>query len=268
MAVIEKEKRLQYSPSAAVEDKLTALQKEIDNYKDIFDSALLVISNEFIKPLTSIKGYMGLLERNFRDMGGMAEKEMRHFRKTGEGINELEGLIRTCARMLRVNKTEQVVGEMKKIRLSGFVDEIQEKYCKQPERFVNEIDKNIPEIRLQSKYLEIALGNLFSNAEKFGGKSKPVRVTAALSKDKAIGEGCFLIINICDYGMGIPEDMTKKVFLPFFRVEPSNGGSGLGLGLTMAEDAILVINGKIELQSMVGRGTTVIVSVPAIILDT
>ena len=75
--VIEKEERLQSSPSAAVEDKLTALQKEIDNYKDIFDSALLVISNEFIKPLTSIKGYMGLLERNFREMGGMAEKEMR-----------------------------------------------------------------------------------------------------------------------------------------------------------------------------------------------
>ncbi len=268
MVVINTEEIANSSPSAVVEDKLAALQNEIDNYKDIFNSTLLVISNEFIKPLTSIKGYTGLLEGSFREMGGMAEKEMRYFRKTGESINDLEDLIRTCARMLCVNKARQFVGEMKKIGLSGFVDEIRKKYCKQPERVVNDIDKSIPEVRLQSKYLEIALGNLFSNAEKFGGKSKPARVTAALSKDKTIGAENFLVINICDYGTGIPEDMTKKVFLPFFRVEPSDGGSGLGLGLTMAEDAILFMNGKIDLQSMVGRGTTVIVSVPVIISNT
>jgi len=268
MVVIDKEQVLQPFPTAAIKDKLTALQDEIDNYKDIFNSALLMISNEFIKPLTSVKGYMGLLEGSFREMGGVAEKEIRYFRKSGEAINDLEVLIRICARMLRVNKAGQLVGETKKIRLGDFVDEIREKYCKRPERFINEIDNNIPDVRLRSKYLEIALGNLFSNAEKFGGESKFAKVTAKLSKDKTLQGENVLVISIYDYGMGIPEDMTKKVFLPFFQVRSSDSGDGFGLGLTMVEDAISFMNGKIDLQSVVGRGTTVIVSVPVITSDT
>jgi signal transduction histidine kinase len=170
--------------------------------------------------------------------------------------------------MLRVNKERQLIGEMKKICLGDFVDGIREKYCKRPERFINEIDNSIPDVILRSKYLEIVLGNLFSNAEKFGGESKLARVTANLSKDKILHGENVLVISIYDYGIGIPEDMAKKVFLPFFKVRSSDSGDGLGLGLAMVEDAISFMNGKIDLQSVEGKGTTVIVTVPVITSDT
>jgi signal transduction histidine kinase len=254
MVVIDKEQAPQAFTSAEIKQKLTDLQTETANYKGIFDSVLLMISNEFIKPLTSVKGYMGLLEESFREMGGVAEKEKRYFSKSMKAINDLEALIRICARMLRVNKERQLIGEMKKICLGDFVDGIREKYCKRPERFINEIDNSIPDVILRSKYLEIVLGNLFSNAEKFGGESKLARVTANLSKDKILHGENVLVISIYDYGIGIPEDMAKKVFLPFFKVRSSDSGDGLGLGLAMVEDAISFMNGKIDLQSVEGKG--------------
>ncbi|MCD6380568.1 HAMP domain-containing histidine kinase [bacterium] len=268
MVVIDEEKTLQPFASTEIKDKFTDLQIETANYKEIFDSVLLLISNEFIKPLTSVKGYMGLLEGSFRDMGEVADKEMRYFRKSMEAINDMEALIRICVQRLRVNKAKQLVGEMKKIRLGDFVDGILGKYCRRPERFINEIDNSIPDVRLRSKYLEIALGNLFSNVEKFGGESKLARVTANLSKDKTLQGEQVLVISIYDYGMGIPEDMTKKVLLPFFKVGASDSRNGLGLGLAMVEDAISFMNGKIDLQSVAGKGTTVIVSVPVMPSDT
>jgi len=267
MQVIDKEQVFKTTPSPAGKDELTALNGGTDSYKDILNSVLLMISKEFIKPLTSVKGYMGLLEKSFQEMGGAEEKEINYFRKSAEAVNHLEALIRMCVQRLRVNKAGQIVGEMNKICLGDFVNEIREKYCKRPERVINEIDNNVPNVRLRSKYLEIVLGNLFSNAEKFGGDSKFARVTANLSKDKTFREENVLVISVCDYGIGIPEDMMGKVFLPFFQAKSSDTGDGLGLGLTMFEDAVSVMDWKIDLESVEGRGTRVIVSVPVIITD-
>ncbi|MDZ7860414.1 MAG: HAMP domain-containing sensor histidine kinase [Candidatus Krumholzibacteriota bacterium] len=266
MTIINKEEMPQSSTSPELEEKLKTLQKKIDNYKVRFNSALSVVGSEFVRPLTSIKGYLGLLESSFPKMGS---KEKRYFRKTEEAVNGLESLVEMYIRMLSIKQSGQLIGEMKKVRFSDLVDQVLGKYCENPGKIVNEVDKNIPPVKLRKKYLEVALGNLFSNAEKFGGSSTPPGVTAGLSgDDKTDQNEKLLIINVYDYGAGIPQDMKEKVFLPFFRVDPSDSKCGLGLGLSMAADAVSFINGKIDLQSVPGVGTTVVVSVPVLVSDT
>ena len=266
MKVINKEEMPQSSTSPELEEKLKTLQEKIDSYQFRFDSALSVVGSEFIRPLTSIKGYAGLLESGFPEMGS---KEKRYFSKIEEAVNDIESLVEIYIRMLSVKKSAQLVGEMKKVRFCDFVDQVIGKYCENPEKIVNEVDKNIPPVTLRKKYLEVALGNLVSNAEKFGGNSTPPGVTAALSGDDKTGKNeKILIINVYDYGKGIPRDMKEKVFLPFYRVDPSDSKCGLGMGLSMAADAVSFINGKIDLQSVPGVGTTLVLSVPVVVQDT
>lgn len=66
-------------------------------------------------------------------------------------------------------------------------------------------------------------------------------------------------IVIMDTGTGIPKDKLDKIFLPFFTTKPK----GTGLGLALVHKIILSHNGRIEVESEEGKGTTFTVFMPA-----
>jgi signal transduction histidine kinase len=71
----------------------------------------------------------------------------------------------------------------------------------------------------------------------------------------------FVSIAIGDTGVGIPEELQSAVFEPFFTTKPK--GKGTGLGLSSSYGIVRQHNGRIELQSKAGHGSTFIVSFPA-----
>jgi signal transduction histidine kinase/CheY-like chemotaxis protein len=68
------------------------------------------------------------------------------------------------------------------------------------------------------------------------------------------------VIEIKDTGTGIPSDVAMRIFDPFFTTR--SGGKGLGLGLTLSRDIISALDGEITIDSVVGKGTTVLVALP------
>ena len=69
------------------------------------------------------------------------------------------------------------------------------------------------------------------------------------------------VIEIKDTGTGIPSEVITHVFEPFFTTRPD--GKGLGLGLTVTRDVVASLDGEITIDSLVGKGTTVRVTLPA-----
>jgi signal transduction histidine kinase len=68
-------------------------------------------------------------------------------------------------------------------------------------------------------------------------------------------------ISITDNGDGIPEDLMKKIFQPFFTTKPT--GEGTGLGLSLSFDIITKGHGgQLQVQTEPGMGTTFIISLP------
>jgi signal transduction histidine kinase len=67
------------------------------------------------------------------------------------------------------------------------------------------------------------------------------------------------VLEVKDYGRGIPEYEAKRIFEPFYMIDPSrnkkNGSSGLGLALV--ERIAKIHNAKLSLESELGKGTTV-----------
>jgi signal transduction histidine kinase len=67
-------------------------------------------------------------------------------------------------------------------------------------------------------------------------------------------------VEIADDGAGIPKELLPRIFDPFFTTKPI--GSGTGLGLSLSYGIIQKHNGKIEVDSEPGRGTTFRITLP------
>ena len=72
-------------------------------------------------------------------------------------------------------------------------------------------------------------------------------------------------IEVTDTGIGIPSEALPRVFDRFFRVDPSRSqaSGGTGLGLAIVQGIMLLHGGKVEIVSQPGKGTRVILSMPA-----
>lgn len=103
-----------------------------------------------------------------------------------------------------------------------------------------------------SNVLDKVLVNLLSNAVKYSSENTIITV-------KLIS-GAWFTIQITDQGMGIAPDMKEKIFDLFFRIDQQNIGSGIGLALT--RELIHLHQGKINVESELGIGSTFTVLLP------
>jgi two-component system phosphate regulon sensor histidine kinase PhoR len=80
-----------------------------------------------------------------------------------------------------------------------------------------------------------------------------------------VGSGQQINIEIKDTGVGIPRESLPLIFEPFQQVEGSASRSlgGVGLGLAIAKRLLNLLNGKVEVTSEVGKGTTFLITMPA-----
>lgn len=107
------------------------------------------------------------------------------------------------------------------------------------------------------------LGQVFVNllvnaAHSIKEGSADANCIAITTKTDANGKVC---IEITDTGSGIPDDIKTRIFDPFFTTKAV--GTGTGLGLSICHGIVTALSGKIEIDSEVGRGTTVRIVLPA-----
>ena len=99
--------------------------------------------------------------------------------------------------------------------------------------------------------------NLCDNAIKYTMPGGSVKVSVASDA----GSAC---VTVSDTGIGIAPEDQQRVFERFYRVDKSHSkaSGGTGLGLSIVKHAVQYHNGKIDLQSEPGKGTTIKVSFP------
>jgi two-component system phosphate regulon sensor histidine kinase PhoR len=95
--------------------------------------------------------------------------------------------------------------------------------------------------------------NLLSNALKFSGKK--VELNISISKNK-------LNINVCDYGIGIPEHQLKEIFNPFVKGENASKFPGTGIGLSVVTKAVDCLDGTVTVHTELQKKTEFQVVLP------
>ena len=125
-------------------------------------------------------------------------------------------------------------------------------------RLEREIDGPIP-LEGDAFRLRQVVDNLLSNAIKYTVRGGTVRVSASVSPD---GDAT---VAVADTGIGMSPDELARVFDPYFRSQSARDGGvpGTGLGMGIARDILADQGGTIAVDSALGKGTTVVVRLPA-----
>jgi len=150
---------------------------------------------------------------------------------------------------------------------SGFQNKHQNFECRIEKIF----GSNLPDIEIVAEDFGSVMLNIFNNAfYTMNEKSKKIlsgkEITSAAGYEpelvvKTMLVNQSLIISIRDNGMGIPEEIQSKIFLPFFTTKPT--GEGTGLGLSISHDIITKNNkGDLIVKSETGKWTEMKINLP------
>jgi len=240
----------------AEHEKLKAAEKTLA-MKDEFIS---LISHEFKTPLNVIYSAIQLIEYVYindipdKVKGLMKNIKQNTFRQL-RLVNNLLDITRLNSGQFKLNiKNIDIVSLTRQISQSVRLYSDQ-KYIKL--LFKSTLDcKNIA---TDDEKLERIILNLLSNAIKFTDKGGTITVSLCENEDDNI-----ILLEVSDTGMGIPKDKQELIFERFGQVDSnlSRHAEGTGIGLSLVKKLIDVLNGKIELKSELGNGSTFRITLP------
>lgn len=218
---------------------------------------IIQISHDLKTPLTSIKGYLQLINKyKFPPEQQKEFMELMLFR-TNHIIQLIDDLLEISSMDLNETLEKEwvpvvfIVEHALEIAISKSVDtNIQ---------VDTDYELNLPLIFVDPKKLNRALINILSNAIKYSGGQDERKVEI-----KAFQKDPHIVIEITDNGMGISEENIEKIFAPFYRDPEAQKAQiiGHGLGLSIAKKIIEQHQGEIKVNSKKGTGTTVSILLP------
>ena len=226
--------------------------KELENLNREKDSLLSIVAHDLRAPLNRSKGLAELMK-----MDGELNNSQRKYLKMmtsvcDEGISLTEDLL--CLHSIAQSQTEpdnQEIGVNAFFEqfLQGYHDKLKKKDLK---LHYEPLKKEIKLI-IDPKYLTRIIDNLFSNAIKFTYPGKNIYLSMSESFRS-------FVVSIRDEGQGISEDEQKLMFKKFQKLSaiPTGGEHSTGLGLSIVENLVQRLNGKIKVNSQVGVGTEMV----------
>ena len=209
------------------------------------------IAHDIRHPLATIKNSAYFLNMTLKDPN---EKTKKHLNLINSQVAHANEIINSLMRMSDDRKPEK-----SKIIINDFVNEFFS-ILPLPERIelVTELDNECPDIMVDLSQLKQVFTNLESNAVKSmpenGTITVKTRKVTSLDLESQISthEGDFVEISFSDTGSGMKKDVLDNVFEPFYTTR----NKGIGLGLSIVKDVIVINNGKITAESEEGKGST------------
>jgi len=228
-------------------------RKRAERKKDEFIS---IASHELKTPLTSVKGYVQLLERSI-DKGDVPTVK-KHLQKAQLQLDKLNDLI---ADLLDISKIEsgKLKFNKKSFNINLLLDSIIEIiHQSNPEFTIVKTGFIGPEVFADEMRIEQVIVNFLTNAIKYSPGTTEVHISAALNDDR-------VVIAVRDFGIGIHPDQQKNVFDKFFRVEETAiHFQGLGIGLYISSEIIRRHGGSVGVNSTFGEGSEFYFDIPLI----
>ena len=204
-------------------------------------------SHELRTPLTSILGYLDVL-----DESGDRDPDVRHraYSAMKEEGGRMRNLVEDLLTLARLESQQEILAEL--VDVAALARDIAGNY---PERRIAVAADGPVELAAEPKVLRRVISNLISNAVKYADPAKPIEVSV-----KRLGGE--VILRVSDAGTGIPEKDLPHVFERFYRSETSRSGEGTGLGLAIVKETVETLGGRVEVESVVGEGSTFTVTLP------
>ncbi len=209
------------------------------------------ISHDMRKPLTSIRGALQIMRARWPELADQNDL----FKTAEDEVYRLNELVRELVDFSNPNKYQT-----ERTDLAAIIDRV--RHLVEPDlqkRKIEcriELDESLPEMFVNKNQIMEVIINLVMNAIE--ATSDGGRITIRAVKDKS-DTGRMVRVEIEDTGCGIDEKDKALIFDRYFTTKDT----GTGLGLSVVERIVSAHNGKIEVKSDKGKGTTFSILLPA-----
>ncbi|WP_142786335.1 PAS domain S-box protein [Changchengzhania lutea] len=233
--------------------ELNITNQQLKKTNSELDRFVYSASHDLRSPLKSLIGLSDLILDDI-EMGNTVELEQMYMMK--KSIIKLDDFIEDILQYSRNARTEVA---QEAIDFKEIIQDIENghKHMDGAKGIKLKVDiRQDMNFVSDKRRVNVVLNNLISNAIKYKdpSKEKPfVRVAIKCSRDKAM-------IHIKDNGIGIDTMDKEKIFEMFYRATKTSKGSGLGLYIV--KEALDKLNGTINVESELGKGTKFIVTLP------
>lgn len=226
-------------------------QKEMERMKDEMISA---VSHEMRTPLTAMMGFT-----EFMLDSEVTEEQRRAFLTTiHKETVRLSELISNFLDLQQL-KARQSTYHFRSVDIEPLLQDAAALFAADQgrHRIVVTSSPNLPPVRCDEARLHQVLTNLISNAVKYSPKESLITLGART-------DGVTVTIWVRDEGQGIPPENQDKIFERFYRLDNTDRRlvGGTGLGLALVKELVAAHNGRIWVESEIGKGSTFYVSLP------
>jgi signal transduction histidine kinase len=242
--------------------ELGQMNQELKEANQAKDEFLSVMSHELRTPLNVITGYAEVLSQGVL---GEIQREQMHAVKTISF--QSRELLRMINEILQVGSIEagKVKAHCENVNLLDFLVEVKSGYEILSKKEISlhwNIPSSLPIVRTDGEKLKHVLQNLINNAIKFTENGS---VTVS-TKYASTG----IEFKVKDTGIGMPQDMLPSIFQMFRQLDSSSTRSygGSGVGLYIVKKFVDLLGGEIEVESILGEGSTFTVTLPLDVSET
>jgi signal transduction histidine kinase len=237
----------------AIESQRLRREKEM-----MRENFVTLVSHQLRSPLASVRQYFGVIREGFA--GDVTDKQKQIIETAGKYLDDLMQLINDWLDMARID-SGRLTEHFEPVALETVFLEILE--LAKPLAEAGKVtlglnlSSNTPEVHGDRESLKQAMTNLVSNAIRYNRQGGAVAINTRQ-------QGSEVVIEVCDTGIGISRDNLPFIFDEFFRVKSDQTRhiGGTGLGLPIAKRIIEAHNGRIQVDSELGKGTTFTIFLP------
>lgn len=233
-------------------DNFNSMAGELEGTEMFRSDFINNFSHEFKTPIVSIRGFAKQLQSN--DLTD-AEKK-----KYAEIIAlESERLSNMATNVLLLSKLEnqELIGEKKPYSLDEQLRKCILLFEKEWERKNIEIDIELDEIEYNGneELMSHIWINLIGNAFKYTPAGGRIALRVSVKNKEAV-------ISVSDNGIGMSDEVIKRIFDKFYQGDNSHSESGNGLGLSLVKRIVELCEGRIKVESEEGKGTEFTIYLP------
>ncbi|AHF17358.1 hypothetical protein NIASO_06010 [Niabella soli DSM 19437] len=240
-----------------ISENITAKQEKEQLYEEIKmlnkkkDEFIALATHELKTPITSLRGFLEVLQKNVSPEGinfSLLERCSRQVNKLIMLLNDLLDVSRVQLGKLQLRYEYFNIVSMATEVLSSFIHF---------EKHTLSVKNREPIIVYADRIrLEQVLTNLVNNAIKYSPSGGDVEIKIWESRDN-------IHLSVRDEGIGIDNEHLAEIFSQFYRaVDDQSNISGLGIGLYISKEIIVRHGGTIEAKSRKGGGSVFTVSLP------
>jgi len=225
-------------------------EKELGQLKSRFVS---MASHEFRTPLSAIQLSASLIDKYAQPFDN--PNIGKHVKRIKNAVGNLTTILNDFLSLekLEAGKVEPSFASFDVVKLSEEITEEMQVIAKENQNIIYQHTGTTSFIHLDGNLLKNCIINLIGNAIKYSGENTFIEFNTEVTENDCI-------VTIKDNGIGIPEADQKHLFEAFFRAHNTGNIPGTGLGLNIVGRYVNLMNGKIDFQSNVNKGTTFILT--------